>query len=184
MICRVCKDDKSTFLMKSSGPDQKPCLICRKCDNKQRNDRYKKNPLSKARQDRIRAKVKRHTTDPSWRAYYICKWSRKSDKKKGRENDLTLEFTKRMIADGCSYCGETSLKMTLDRVDNSIGHLQTNVVPACIRCNYLRRDIPYVAWLILVPAVKEAVKKGLFGSWTGTWYGPKPRENDPSSSSV
>lgn len=57
--------------------------------------------------------------------------------------------------------------MTMDRIDNSLGHLMSNVLPACIRCNYLRRDVPFEAWMVIVPSVKKAVEEGLFGTWTG-----------------
>lgn len=93
--------------------------------------------------------------------------SRESDKKKGRENDLTKEFIAEQIAKGCSYCGETELRMTLDRIDNGIGHLQANVVPACIRCNYVRGNMPHKAWVVVARAMKRARKQELFGDWTG-----------------
>jgi hypothetical protein len=57
--------------------------------------------------------------------------------------------------------------MTLDRKDNDRGHTQDNVVPACIRCNYIRRHTPYEAWLCMVPGVRRARKEGFFGDWTG-----------------
>jgi hypothetical protein len=57
--------------------------------------------------------------------------------------------------------------MTVDRIDNNKGHLLTNVVPACLRCNLARGDMPYEAWLCLVPGLKEAREKGLFGAWIG-----------------
>jgi hypothetical protein len=90
----------------------------------------------------------------------------RGDKKSGRENDLTIDFIDDLLTNGCFYCGETELKMTLDRKDNSIGHVTENVLPCCIRCNYIRRDMPYKAWLCLVPYLKEAREKGLFGTWT------------------
>jgi len=93
--------------------------------------------------------------------------SKKSDRKRGRENTLELEHVEDLIAQGCSYCGERNMRMTLDRIDNNLGHVHDNVIAACIRCNYLRRDIPYSAWLILVPAIREVVRRGLFGTWTG-----------------
>lgn len=55
--------------------------------------------------------------------------------------------------------------MTLDRIDNTIGHVQTNVVAACVRCNYMRRDMPYAAWTRLVPLIKQLREEGLFGAW-------------------
>jgi hypothetical protein len=60
--------------------------------------------------------------------------------------------------------------MTIDRIDNEIGHTLSNVVPACIRCNYVRRDMPHEAWLCLVEGMREAVFRGLFGSWTAATH--------------
>jgi hypothetical protein len=93
--------------------------------------------------------------------------SRRSDKKKGLENDLTKEFIAEQIDKGCSYCGETELRMTLDRVDNGLGHTMDNVVPACIRCNYVRGNMPHEAWLCLRSGLRHARREGLFGDWTG-----------------
>ena len=94
--------------------------------------------------------------------------SRKSDKKKNRQNDLDLEFIKVQIRNPCSYCGETKLRMTLDRVNNSIGHIKSNVVAACVRCNYTRRDMPHKAWLFLVDGMRKAREVGAFDNWTGS----------------
>lgn len=93
--------------------------------------------------------------------------SRLSDRKKGRRNDLTREAIAALISSGCRYCGETAIRMTLDRVDNTKGHTLDNVVPACIRCNAIRGSMPYEAWQHLVAAVREARELGLFGSWLG-----------------
>ena len=56
---------------------------------------------------------------------------------------------------------------SIDRINNDQGHVLDNVVPACARCNYLRRDMPHEAWLILVPAVRLARESGAFGDWDG-----------------
>lgn len=99
----------------------------------------------------------------------LAKWivvsSKNNDRNRRRENDLTEEFVQNMIADGCSYCGDTAIRVGLDRIDNSIGHLKSNVVAACCRCNLIRGEMPYAAWLRLIPAIKQAFKDGLFGSW-------------------
>jgi hypothetical protein len=58
--------------------------------------------------------------------------------------------------------------MTLDRVDNSIGHIKSNVVPACTRCNYTRRDMPYEAWLLIAKSMRKAREAGMFDNWTGS----------------
>jgi hypothetical protein len=110
---------------------------------------------------------RRQRRNPSERGRCIWKDTRGSDRKAGRSNDLTVEFIDSVIRNGCSYCLATDSKMTLDRVDNTLGHLTSNVVPACIRCNYMRRDMPHAAWLVLLPAIRQAREAGLFGSWTG-----------------
>lgn len=75
-----------------------------------------------------------------------------------------------MIANGCDYCGNHSIRMTMDRIDNSKGHTITNVVPACYRCNMIRGNMPYEAWLNMVPALKDTIEKGLLDGWLG--FGP------------
>lgn len=57
--------------------------------------------------------------------------------------------------------------MTLDRIDNKIGHMMDNVNTSCSRCNYIRKDMPYDAWLFVVKSVREAAELGLFGNWEG-----------------
>jgi hypothetical protein len=100
---------------------------------------------------------------------WIYRDARATDRKRGllAKFDLTIEFIRALIAGGCEYCGEIALRMTLDRIENDLGHTKDNVKPACIRCNYIRRNIPYEAWLLLVPGVRNAVEQKKFGDWTG-----------------
>lgn len=98
----------------------------------------------------------------------IVSRSKYTDKQKGFENDLEVEFVKEMISCGCIYCGdENPSRMTLDRIDNRKGHTKDNVLPSCIRCNTIRRDMPFDAWTFLIPYIEKARKRGLFGNWTG-----------------
>jgi ribosomal protein L36 len=78
-------------------------------------------------------------------AKYILSDSRKQDRQRGFENDLDIPFISALIEKGCEYCGAKNLRMSLDRVDNSMGHTKENVKPACRRCNWIRRDMPYEA---------------------------------------
>lgn len=57
--------------------------------------------------------------------------------------------------------------MTLDRIDNDKGHTQDNVVPACIRCNYVRKNMPYEAWIVVAEGMRKAREAGLFEGWSG-----------------
>lgn len=65
---------------------------------------------------------------------------RSTDKHKGRSNDLTLEWYKRNIYNKeCIYCGSKK-NVGCDRIDNTKGHLQSNCVPCCARCNLTRAN--------------------------------------------
>src|ERR1041385_3112550 len=101
---------------------------------------------------------------------YMCKDYKYKDKKAGFAGfDLTKEIIKELIKDGCDYCGEspTKIRMTLDRIDNTKGHISSNVIPACYRCNVMRGTMPYKAWLELVPTIRSVREKGLFDDWNG-----------------
>lgn len=67
---------------------------------------------------------------------------RKSDAGKGLSNDLTNEFVQALLELPCDYCGTTEDPRGLDRLDNSLGHLQSNVVPCCALCN-ITRNVNY-----------------------------------------
>lgn len=98
---------------------------------------------------------------------YITTQSRQRDKALGLDNDLNKEWVHEFIKGGCAYCGESSLQMTLDRIDNGLGHIKSNVHPACVRCNFLRRDMPFCAWVFLLDGLRKAREKDAFGKWMG-----------------
>lgn len=102
------------------------------------------------------------------RSRAVLKNCRKHDRASGFPAcDLDLVFVREVIAKPCTYCGESETTMTLDRIDNSLGHSKANVVGACFRCNMIKSNMPYAAWLAIVPGVRKARKAGLFGSWGG-----------------
>lgn len=127
---------------------------------------------------KLRKRINR--MDPAWRKIYaerahraranvartICSDSKKADKRFGRIYAMTVPLVEAMIRQPCTYCAGTELRMTLDRKDNTRGHTPDNVVPCCTRCNYVRRDMPYAAWLLLAPSMRLARESGAFGTWT------------------
>lgn len=155
-FCNVCEQ------MAQHYADTFRCINCHLA----KTSANLKTPTGKARKHaRSRVDNKRRRTEPKFRPSVILKDSRCSDKKYGRENDLTRTFIETAIARECSYCGDTERMMTLDRVDNAIGHIQSNVVAACNRCNYIRRDMPYEAWLLVAPTIRAARLRGLLDGW-------------------
>ena len=170
-ICTTCLIEKpySAFYTKDGGKYLRS--KCAKCTNQH----IKEKPAYIERM-RISAKKKylSKKLDPIRnRAYYINRICHKSDKKYGRECDLTELMIKEIIQRGCCYCGKkwTESKMTLDRIDNVRGHTHDNVVPACANCNQIRGSLPFEVWQqFFVPAVRQAVASGMLDGWKANKY--------------
>lgn len=167
--CVRCLEPKpsSSYYTNRTGGREYRRKTCRECDNTARKLRGVYQPRTDHRREIERSGGKRRRRDPKFVAQHILMDSRKSDKLVGRENDLDKVWIDEVIKSGCSYCGEQEIRMTLDRIDNSLGHLKSNVRPACGRCNYLRRDMPFSAWLMIVPSVRVAREAGAFKTWNG-----------------
>ena len=64
---------------------------------------------------------------------------------KAKQRNLTFRISlaefEALISQGrCHYCGEYEV-LGLDRVDNRIPYLPTNVVAACAECNFMKRNM-------------------------------------------
>jgi len=57
-------------------------------------------------------------------------------KKRGLVFEITLKEFEDMINSKCCYCGDAGYGV--DRIDNSIGYLRTNVVACCSICNRMK----------------------------------------------
>lgn len=169
--CISCKENKTLnqyWLV--NGKYRK--RVCKACERKKNPRVY--NQLQQQK-DARKAREKRQARP----AFAMVKDARNWDHKRGFTKDpaFTVEFVTQMIAQGCIYCGETQIRISLDRIDNSKGHTIDNVVPACIRCNLLRRDMPYAPWLFVAHGMREAREKGLFEDWTGEIHKQSKKEN-------
>jgi len=137
---------------------------CKKCKN---SKDYQKIRLTD-RYDRKKERNRQQRHDPKMRPRFILQDSKFADIKAGLENDIDAAFVSEMISQGCFYCesvADEQRKIGLDRIDNTKGHTKNNVNPCCSRCNFIRRSIPYAAWLLMVPAIKQANDSGLFDGW-------------------
>lgn len=176
-ICSKCGKTKSIEEFRVSRKDGAGRnSACKSCANK-----WYRSKESKLRRHKNKAaKKKQERKLDSYRDKYILKDTRKTDRAKNRENNLTRPFILELIQRGCFYCGEINIRiMTLDRIDNSRGHTMDNVNPCCARCNIVRNNMPYEAWLFIIPTIRLAREKGLFGNWVGGKYGfLEPCEED------
>lgn len=148
----------------------RPRSYCKRCHGDNTNESRRGigvRTYSESSRQTTRERLRRQRLDPDQLFRVVYMDSRSSDRKKGRNNDLTMDFVRECVSQACFYCGDTQTRMTLDRIDNALGHTCANVNPACIRCNYMRGSMPYPAWLRLVPLVRKAREEGLFGAWTG-----------------
>lgn len=158
-VCQKTKDLESFGLVPSKKHRRRVCYLCRV--TKDREVDPEKTAIRDAQRLVKKAVQRRQNPD-----YAIWIDTRSADRKKGLEgNDLDRAYISELILRGCAYCGDTSLRMTLDRKDNSQSHHKNNVLPCCIRCNYLKGSMPQEAWLKLAPTVKEVREAGLFGDW-------------------
>ncbi len=106
----------------------------------------------------------------SQRAKHILRDSKKSDKRYKRKNSLTAEFIDSVICNPCHYCGISPREtmMSLDRINSAKGHTKKNVLPSCVNCNLTRGNMPFQAWMLLVPGMKKARKERLLEGWDRT----------------
>ena len=167
--CNKCgiEKEETEYLTRIVNGKRYLRTYCKPCWNKRSSERpgHSEKP-SKAKYYQKRKKLRADGDfDVCCRAH--LQDCRSSDKRKGRENDLTIEFILDTLSKPCSYCEVPDGRMSLDRIDNSIGHLQTNVVSSCARCNLTRGSMPYEAWLVVSPGMKTARLAGLFGDWRG-----------------
>ena len=164
-ICRVCSKNKpiSDFAEWARGHKRRVCKSCYSQDRATKHRADRKDP-----QKNLAVNTQRRAwrQNPKHRPTVIFQDTRNGDRKKlGATNDLTKEFITRLIKDGCRYCGETKLQMTLDRIDNSLPHNRNNVLPACIRCNLIRHELSFQCWMHIVPSIRSAKELGLFDGW-------------------
>ena len=164
--CSKCQLDIPTinFPIHSSNGRRYPNHECSPCQGIRRRN-CTSDESKKDRNKRKNEISKEKRADPMFRSKFIVSDCRTSDKKFGRNFDLDIPFVDDAINRGCEYCGQRDGMMVMDRIDNTKGHLKENVKPACFRCNDIRSNMPYEAWVVLVPAIKQAYEWGLFGEW-------------------
>jgi len=139
--CKVSKPANSDNFYKDKNRPLGLMYRCKLCDKKRtssqdRSNRWSKMSISqksnKQKKGLIYGRTKKGRAIGLWFAY------KDVDLKKGRGFDISIEFIENSLNFDCVYCGFKSTG--LDRIDNNIGHISENCVPACKECNVARND--------------------------------------------
>lgn len=141
-ICQKCESSQNLFRVNKNKGRTLISSLCISC--KPRNRGSKKNkPIAKPVS--LQSSIRRRS------------------KKFGHSITYSTDEIRNFLSLPCEYCGRAS--SGLDRKDSSMSYERENIVPCCTRCNMIKNSMPYEAWTALVPAVRDANEKGLFGSW-------------------
>ncbi len=60
---------------------------------------------------------------------------KKNAREKNREFSLTIENFAKIVSKPCKYCGFADKLSGIDRKNNKLGYIKSNVVPCCTKCN-------------------------------------------------
>lgn len=79
-------------------------------------------------------------------AYPIVRNTRSKAIKRKLDWNLSDQFVYDMIKSDCYYCGLSAVDMKhgrvgIDRIDNSLGYVESNCVPCCRYCNSAKMDL-------------------------------------------
>lgn len=142
MECRVCNETKEKKCFTNRG--NKITNTCTDCSNE------------RATKDYCDHGVRNHDcyecVDIIHRRILMMLKTKSTDKKKGRNNDLTYDYVKYLIKecnDLCAYCGcelqHKSKKYdnysSIERINEELGHIESNCIITCLDCNINRRGL-------------------------------------------
>lgn len=145
--CRICKDTKPLDNIHFYNEKCRPAglsYVCRPCESIRSKEKLIRHPrvyLRKYLTEEQSVARRKSNRKYSRKTRSILKSYMNIDKKKGDNHicDLTLDFLDlKILNNPCVYCGDTQDNIGCDRIDNSIGHLMSNVVPCCRLCNVTR----------------------------------------------
>lgn len=107
--------------------------------------------------ERIADKIRAWKTNNA--ARYHAQTLRHKAKRRGLEWTLPEGLALDLVTDNCFYCGAAPKPTNgIDRVDNSKGYVENNVVTSCRSCNVAKLDRPldgFLAWVKQAHAHQE-----------------------------
>lgn len=83
--------------------------------------------------------------------------AKRNAKRRGLEFSIPFSFFQRHLQKPCFYCGELKIEQSgwMDRIDNAVGYIKKNILPACALCNYLRNDLPIDFFMNLIKRISK-----------------------------
>lgn len=76
---------------------------------------------------------------PLWEDQFL-RYKKRADNK-GLDFELTKDYFKDNWGNPCYYCGDTILRIGIDRIDSSKGYIPSNIVICCGGCNLMKRSM-------------------------------------------
>jgi hypothetical protein len=107
------------------------CLVCNYIKKDNTLEYFTKQVIKIEKYNKNPKKIV-HTNKPRHNSTYAVYKS--GAKRRDIVFKLSREFVKSLLYTSCEYCGSTE-KIGIDRVDNSIGYVESNVVACCKFCN-------------------------------------------------
>ena len=147
--CIICKQDKPISNFSYSKNIGYYSSYCKTCDIIRKQNYIK--TLTPIQYEELKAKGRNYHKINKHKS--LMSSYRKFDFNKNLENDLTPEYIKTELGKACTYCGHPSTG--LDRIKNSLGHLQSNCVPCCWECNTAKmNNFSYEEMFVIGQAIK------------------------------
>lgn len=131
-FCNICKETKTIKDFSYNSKHNFYSYCCKQCDNERRKKREELNP--EKTKEINKKKYEKYLKNSGYKK--VIHTYKRIDFGKGLVFGLTEEFVKESLTKDCYYC--TYPVTGLDRIDNAIGHIDSNCVPCCTECNRAR----------------------------------------------
>lgn len=151
------------------------CKICRNLQNKNRKNKNK--PLHRKKANEYYRLNKSKFRERAYRKKNIIplliKTCSRHDKEKNRECNIDVNYISTLLTEQqnkCHYCNHEVMlekgdrkmsQISIDRIDNSKGHIKGNCIITCLFCNMARNDVPIDLYKLFISTLKGKTQVNL-----------------------
>lgn len=86
-------------------------------------------------------------------------------RKRGIDFKISSDFFAELVSKPCHYCGGFSKDRNkksrgngVDRIDSKLGYYDSNCVPCCATCNFVKNSMPYKDFILYIRKLYERTK--------------------------